>query len=227
MALRKRGGVVVAVETSFYALNLVSWAAETIAGPAFDGSYLTVNDGATDRRDRFLFGATSTQLDDPQADGGLFSLGTSHRISKLDSGIHQSNSHCLSPDGCTLYSADSFVRTVFAYDYDPETGQIATKRVFAGTSELGGVPDGSAVDADDMVWVTIFQGGKVVAFRPDGDIGRVIEMPVTLISSAAWGRAEPRPALCHDDQSHAIRLASAGRVGLRLCRRRTGFARPP
>ena len=36
---------------------------------------------------------------------------------------------------------------------DLDTGQVSEKRVFADTSELGGVPDGSAVDADGVVKV--------------------------------------------------------------------------
>jgi sugar lactone lactonase YvrE len=79
------------------------------------------------------------------------------------------------------------VKVLYAYDYDGASGQVSNKRAFAETAELGGVPDGSAVDADGVVWVSIFQAGKIAAYRPDGKLERVVDMPVKLISSVAWG----------------------------------------
>jgi sugar lactone lactonase YvrE len=187
MALRRGGGAVLAVKDSLYALDFASGACAKIAGPAFASERVTANDGAADRAGRFVFGGCSAGIEDPQPIGGLYSLDPAHRITELDRGTHQSNSHCFAPDGRTLYAADSFLNTLYAYDYDLDTGRVANKRVFAETSALGGVPDGSAVDADGVVWVSIFQGGKVAAFRPDGTLERVVELPVKLISSVAWG----------------------------------------
>lgn len=186
MALRA-GGAVLAMKDSLYTLDFADGACRKIAGPAFDSPDVTINDGAADRHGRFVFGGCSAGIDNPRPIGGLFSLDAGHRITKLDGGTHQSNSHCFSPDGRTLYCADSFLHSLYAYDYDLETGQVANKRVFANTEALGGVPDGSAVDADGVVWVSIFQGAKIAAYLPDGKLERVVEMPVRLISSVAWG----------------------------------------
>jgi sugar lactone lactonase YvrE len=35
--------------------------------------------------------------------------------------------------------------------------------------------------------MSIFQGGRIAAFTPDGALERVIDMPVSLISSVAFG----------------------------------------
>jgi sugar lactone lactonase YvrE len=190
MALREGGGAVLAMTDSLYALDFASGETTKLAGPAFTSDRVTVNDGAADRAGRFVFGGCSAGLEDPQPIGGLYSLDAGHRIAELDHGTCQSNSHCFSPDGRTLYAADSFVNTLYAYDYDLDTGLVANKRVFAVTSDLGGVPDGSAVDADGVVWVSVFQAGKIAAYRPDGGLERVIDMPVKLISSVAWGGVE-------------------------------------
>lgn len=187
LALRQGGGAVLAMTDSLYIFDFASGAAEKIAGPAFASDQVTVNDGAADRAGRFVFGGCSAGIDNPRPIGGLYSLDTQGNIAELDYGTHQSNSHCFAPDGKTLYAADSFVRTLYAYDYDPATGQVANKRAFANTADLGGVPDGSAVDADGVVWVSIFQAGKVAAYRPDGGLERTIELPAKLISSLAWG----------------------------------------
>lgn len=187
LALRQGGGAVLAIKDSLFALDFDSGETTKLAGPAFDSPRVTINDGAADRAGRFVFGGCSAGMEDPQPIGGLYSLDTDGRIAELDHGTHQSNSHCFAPDGRTLYAADSFVKTLYAYDYDPATGRAANKRVFAVTEDLGGVPDGSAVDADGVVWVSIFQAGKIAAHRPDGALERVIDMPVKLISSLAWG----------------------------------------
>lgn len=187
MGLRQGGGALLAMEDSIFTLDFASGATEKIAGPAWARPDVTINDGAADARGRFVFGGCSAGIDNPRPIGGLFSVDADHNITRLDSGTHFSNSHCFSPDGKTLYCADSFLYTAFAYDYDLETGQASNKRVFVNTEELGGMPDGSAVDADGLVWMSIFEGAKVAAFRPDGGLERVVDMPVRLISSVTFG----------------------------------------
>ncbi len=190
LALRGSGGAVLAIKDTLYGLDFISGETTRIAGPAFTDDQVTVNDGAADRAGRFVFGGCSAGMDNPRPIGGLYALDAAGQITELDHGTHQSNSHCFSPDGRTLYAADSFVKTLYAYDYDPATGQVAGRRAFAQTDDLGGVPDGSAVDADGVVWVSIFQAGKIAAYRSDGKLERVIDLPAKLISSVAWGGAQ-------------------------------------
>ncbi|MCB2077321.1 MAG: SMP-30/gluconolactonase/LRE family protein [Novosphingobium sp.] len=186
LGLREGGGAVLAMDNAIHTLDFKSGACTQIADPGFNSDKLTINDGTIDRRGRFVFGGCCAGFDDVQPIGGLFSCDGS-AVRQLDSGTHQSNSHCFSPDGGTLYCADSYIRTLWAYDYDLDTGNVSNKRVFAKTDDLGGVPDGSAVDADGVVWMSVFEAGKVAAFRPDGGLERVIDMPVRLISSVAIG----------------------------------------
>lgn len=181
------GGAVLAMKDSLYTLDFASGAVDRVAGPIFENPRLTINDGAVGRDGRFVFGGCDTQIRDAEPIGGLFSLGPDHVIRELDTGIHLSNGHCFAPDGRTLYCADSFTSTVYAYDYDPESGDVSNKRAFAKTTELGGLPDGSVVDSDGTVWVSVFEGGKVAAFRPDGTLQRTVALPAHLISSVAIG----------------------------------------
>src|SRR5690606_36145906 len=44
---------------SIHALDVANGETTRLAGPAFDGSYITVRDGASDRRGRFVFGGCS------------------------------------------------------------------------------------------------------------------------------------------------------------------------
>ncbi|HEY1927834.1 MAG TPA: SMP-30/gluconolactonase/LRE family protein [Caulobacteraceae bacterium] len=97
-----------------------------------------------------------------------------------------SNTVCWSPDGRTFYFGDSLANTIWAYDYDPQTGEIANERPFFAGFDRGG-PDGSAVDSEGRLWNCRFYGGCVVCVAPDGKIEQVVEMPVRDITTCAFG----------------------------------------
>jgi L-arabinonolactonase len=186
MALREAGGAVLAMGDSICTLDFDSGSVTTIAA-AHQPSQAIFNDGKVDRRGRFVVGSCCTDLVDPQPVGGVFSVGANQEIVRLESNILFSNGPCFSPDGRIFYFSDSAQYACYAYDYDNETGTLANKRLFADTRPLGGMPDGSTVDSDGLVWIAIYRGGKVVAYRPDGRLERVIEMPVKLSASVMFG----------------------------------------
>jgi sugar lactone lactonase YvrE len=187
IALSGESGAVLAVANRICTLDFETGTREVLSGPLFAGEGLTVNDGAADRQGRFVFGGCWQGMEDPQPFGGLYRLDPDRTITELDTGVHQSNGHCFSPDGMTLYCADSFLHTMYAYDYDPASGAVSGKRVFAHTKALGGVPDGSTVDADGTVWMALFRAGKIAAFRADGSLQQLVDVPASLPSSVAFG----------------------------------------
>jgi L-arabinonolactonase len=186
LVLREGGGAVVTLRSGIHFLDLDSGALELVS-PLADPPPHVFNDGKVDARGQFMIGASTANFTDPGPDGGLFRLDADRTLSRLDAGIHFSNSPCWSPDTKTFYFSDSWLKTTYAYDYDIETGAVSGRRTFVDTSELGGLPDGATVDADGLFWVAIYQGGKVAAYRPDGSLERTIDMPVKLVSSVAFG----------------------------------------
>lgn len=186
LVLREEGGAVVTLRTGIHTLAFETGALEVIEPPPDPPPYV-FNDGKVDRRGRFVIGASTANFADPTPDGGLYSLGADRRRKVLDTGIHFSNGPCFSPDDRTLYFADSWLKTIYAYAYDIETGEVADRRTFVETHALGGLPDGATVDRDGLVWAAIYGGGKLAAFRPDGQLERTIDMPVKLVSSVAFG----------------------------------------
>jgi L-arabinonolactonase len=186
LVLREGGGAVLTLRSGIHFLDLGSGGLELVS-PLADPPPYVFNDGKVDARGRFLIGATTTNFAEPSPDGGLFRFDPDHTLTQLDAGIHFSNSPCWSPDAKTFYFSDSWLKTTYAYDYDVETGAVSGRRTFIDTSELGGLPDGATVDADGLCWMAIYQGAKVAAFRPDGKLERVIDMPVRLVSSVAFG----------------------------------------
>jgi sugar lactone lactonase YvrE len=187
MALRQAGGAVVAMKDAVYALDFATGGLAPLATAVDQPPRATFNDGKVDRQGRFIIGSCETDMHDPEPIGGLYSLGGDGRLTRLDGDITYSNSPCFSPDGATLYFSDSARHTIFAYPYDPDTGNVGERQVFADTQALGGMPDGATVDSEGRVWVAIFGGGKIGAFTPEGTVERIIDLPVSLPGSVMFG----------------------------------------
>ena len=187
MALRNGGGAILAMQDTIYHFDFASGAASALVRAETQHRDAVFNDGKTDRRGRFLIGSCSKGIENPRPVGGLFKLDIDRKLERLDGDITFSNGPCFSPDSKTFYFSDSNEYACYAYDYDLETGHVANRRIFARTKELGGMPDGATVDSDGLVWIAIFRGGKLAAFRPDGRLERVVELPVSLTVSAMFG----------------------------------------
>jgi len=186
LALRASGGLVLTLRNGIHFLDPDSERLEALH-PLPDPPPYVYNDGVVDARGRFLIGASTARFDDPQPDGGLYRLDGDHSLHRIDGDIHFSNSNCFSPDQRRFYFSDSWRKTIYRYDYDLETGGATGRSVFVQTDELGGLPDGATCDADGLLWVAIYGGGVIAAYRPDGTLERTVAMPVKLVSSVAFG----------------------------------------
>lgn len=189
MALREQGGAIVALKNGIFTLDLESGAIDPLATAPHLHPRAQMNDGKVDRRGRFVVGSGDSDIRDCRPYGSLYRLGPDHQLHELDREIAISNGPCWSPDDKTFYFSDSLPYHIYAYDYDIDTGAVANKRLFADTRELGGIPDGATVDRDGLMWIAICEGAKIVAYRPDGKIERVIDMPVKLPASVMFGGA--------------------------------------
>jgi sugar lactone lactonase YvrE len=146
-----------------------------------------LNDAKVDRGGRLVAGAAHGAMTEPRA--AVYGFGPDG-VAELDDGYVLCNGPCWSADGATFYLADSIPHDIYAYDYDPTTGEVADRRVFANTRDLGGIPDGATVDAAGRLWSAICGGGKVVAFAPDGTVETVVDMPTAWVSSVMFGGAD-------------------------------------
>jgi sugar lactone lactonase YvrE len=185
LARREAGGLVVALASGFHFLDLDTGAFEAVARPERERAENRLNDGKPDRRGRFWAGS----MHDPETapTGALYRLdpdGTCHR--KVD-GVVISNALCWSPDGRTMYYADTIRRTVWAWDSDPDRGEIANRRVFVTLSGDEGSPDGATVDVEGFVWLAHWDGWQLTRHDPTGRTERVVRLPVQRPTCPAFG----------------------------------------
>ena len=108
------------------------------------------------------------------------------RVSVHKAKIGISNTLAWSPDRCRMYFADTLANTIWVYDYDPATRNIANERPFFQDFARGR-PDGSAVDVEGYLWNCRYGGAGIARIAPDGRIDRVVEMPVQNITTCIFG----------------------------------------
>ncbi|EDO36541.1 predicted protein, partial [Nematostella vectensis] len=98
-----------------------------------------------------------------------------------------SNGLAWSNDGKTLYYVDSIPRTVSAFDYDVASGNLSNRRVAIQLPPSRGEPDGMTIDKDGMLWIAIWDEGKVVRFDPNtGEELQSVSFPVARTTSCCW-----------------------------------------
>jgi sugar lactone lactonase YvrE len=185
LARRARGGLVVALRSGFHAFDLDTGAAEPLAKPELDRPGNRFNDGKPDRRGRFWAGSMCDSAAAPT--GALYRLDTDGSCRRMVDGIVISNALCWSPDGRTMYHGDTARRIVWAWDSDPERGEIENRRVFVTLSADEGSPDGATVDADGFVWLAHWDGWQLTRHDPTGRTERVIRLPVQRPTCPAFG----------------------------------------
>jgi sugar lactone lactonase YvrE len=162
----------------------VGWRERTIAeAPASEG--VRFNDASVDPAGRVWVG--SMHIGETEPVGVLYRLDPGGRLTPVVRGVTVSNGLGWSPDGSRMYYADSPMRRIDMFDYDPATGEAFQRRVFADLSGAEGIPDGLTVDLDGCVWVAMWGGGALRRFTPYGQQDAVLPVPVSQPTSCAFG----------------------------------------
>jgi sugar lactone lactonase YvrE len=184
LALREKGGLVLSLTKQFALYDLESQQITYLGDPEPDEPENRFNDAKCDPQGRF-WGGTMGDVHWDAPSGALYRLDPDGTISCHQTDVICANGMGWSPDHRTMYFTESFRYTVYAYDFDADSGTISNRRVFATVDKsTGAFPDGLTVDAEGHVWSVHNAVGKVVRYTPDGKIERTIELPV------------PRPCGC-------------------------------
>jgi sugar lactone lactonase YvrE len=145
-----------------------------------------MNDAACDPQGRFWAG--SMAYDQRPGGGRLLRCDPDGTVRVVLPGTDIANGLGWSPDGRTLYHADSGRRVVTAYELDG--GELGPGRELVRTEH--GAPDGLTVDAEGALWVALHGAGEVRRYDPSGRTLSVWPLPVTQPTSVAIGGASGR-----------------------------------
>jgi len=150
----------------------------------FEGKRLNAPNDIVVRRDRHVYftdPAFGAQQDARELDFyGVYHITPKGEMEAIARWQTRPNGIALSPDGRTLYVANSDERNVYAFDLDRQ-GRASNPRVVI--SGIEGVPDGMAVDEKGNLYVA---ARAVFVYAPEGRLLATIEMPETP-SNCAFG----------------------------------------
>ncbi len=147
-----------------------------------------MNDGKCDCRGRFWAG--SMAINHTPAAGTLYRVEYAHGQLRAFAQLHGttvSNGLDWSDDNARMYYVDSATQRIDMFDFDVDAGRLNNRRPFVVIPRADGLPDGMTVDAEGCIWVALFGAGKVRRYTPLGKIDMEVRVPVTLVTSCAFG----------------------------------------
>ncbi|KAI1287342.1 Regucalcin [Halotydeus destructor] len=159
------------------------------------GQNTRFNDAKCDRRGRLWAGTMGNESQPGVVipdQGSLYSFSGNqlkHQVGK----VSLSNGLDWSPDGHTMFFADSAKRKVYSFRVNEEDGSLSNQQVFfdfdnhavLGKEEL---PDGMSIDATGSIWLASYDGGRILHIDQEtGALLNHIAFPVTKTTSLCFG----------------------------------------
>jgi L-arabinonolactonase len=187
-APRHDGTVLAAFATGFAVFDPTTGRRDEVAAVEADLPQTRLNDGRTDRQGRFIAGGMDEV--DLKPISSVWRVDPDLTVTRLFGEVRCANSTCFSPDGKTMYFADSPEREIVAFEYDEQTGGVGARRVVASIPAGQGVPDGSCVDAEGFLWNAVWEGCRIDRYAPDGRLDMSIEVPTAKPTCVAFGGAD-------------------------------------
>jgi sugar lactone lactonase YvrE len=134
-------------------------------------------------------GPNGEDLPIERSSGTLNRIEADGRVTCVMERIGVSNTLCWDRARARMYFADTLKNTIWAFDWDEATGEIANQRVHFGPHERG-YADGSAIDAEGFLWNARWSGSCIIRITPQGQVDEIIETPTINTTSCVFGGPE-------------------------------------
>jgi sugar lactone lactonase YvrE len=123
--------------------------------------------------------------------------------------VHLHNGCAISPDGGTLYVAETFAHRVTSFTIGSD-GRLGERAVH---TELPSRPDGLCLDAEGALWVAMVQDSEFVRIDPAGEVVERIASPAPFALACALGGPERRHLFLDSADTTLERLREGDSVG--------------
>ncbi|MEO8754971.1 MAG: SMP-30/gluconolactonase/LRE family protein [Casimicrobiaceae bacterium] len=185
IALAGDAQLLVALRSGFALFDCGSGAMTPLVDPEPDLPHNRMNDGKCDAAGRYWCGSMNPESG--TADGSLYVLDGDLRCRRVLDDFVTPNGMTWSPDGATMYIADTRRGFIYAFAFDAANGTLGERRIFADLGAMPGGPDGATIDAEGFLWWAQVDSGCIIRYAPDGRMDRVVRLPVSRPTSCGFG----------------------------------------
>lgn len=178
------GALILAMKDGVYSYDTTNSKLQLIvSNPENSSTGNRFNDGKCDASGRLWLGTMGNQQS-----AALYRIDADHSIQTILTNISTSNGIVWSLDQKIMYYIDSDTYKVIAYAFDNRTGQISNpKEVITIPTNLG-MPDGSTLDSEGMIWIALWGGYAVTRWNPEnGKLLATVEVPSKNVTACAFG----------------------------------------
>ena len=181
MALCENGDLLLGLQDGIYRMNqkgekMLAHQPVQIKGRRF-------NDGKVGPDGCFYLGTT-----DANGEGAFYRL-KDGVLTELFDKCGCSNGLDWSADETKMFYCDTPLRKIEVFDFDAENHTLSNRRTFVDIDESLGNPDGFTMDAEDNIWLALWDGNAVIEIKTDGAFGRKIEVPAKKASCTCFAVA--------------------------------------
>lgn len=182
-------GAVVALRQGVFHLDLTTGEQRRLAPPPFDPALFRFNEGGVDPGGRFWIGVMFDPLQPgPERRAApLHSFTLKDGLRAEDDAAVLHNGMAWSADRKSFFLSHSYERTIFRFAFDPETGRLGGREVFARVGEADGIPDGAAIDEEGGYWSALHGAGRLRRLHADGRMDHDFAVPASQPTMPAFG----------------------------------------
>ena len=177
---------VIALEDGIYKININNGQMSLLSDVEAQVTENRFNDGKCDPAGNLWVGSMHLEQSKPHAN--LYKVNAHGEATKMIDSVTISNGIVWTKDAKTMYYIDTPTSKIIAYDYNIKTATISNKRVAVDVPIEDGFPDGMTIDAEDMLWVGLWNGNAVGRYNPlTGELISKIEVPAHNVTACAFG----------------------------------------
>ena len=151
------------------------------------------NDAIADPAGRVFSGTVfsdtvfSDTIADDNTEGRLYRIDTDGSVHEVVQDLILPSGMDFSLDYKHLYVTDSKRRTIYRFDYDSATGELANQTELIKTPIDDGMPDGLTVDSEGYLWSARWNGSGVYRYSPEGKEVQCVALPTPKVSGVTFG----------------------------------------
>lgn len=205
VGFRKGGGLIATLRSGIYAIDISSCGSSAskvlITNPLLPVG-TRPKEGKADACGYWWFGST---CDENEPLGGVHRLSPDGECTQISGDVTMANGVAINASGDTVMAADSITNTIWSWSMDVGNNVLSERRVFSKCSDIDGLIDGATFDEEGNYWCALFGAWAVARFSPDGNVDKIIRVPVQYPTMCAFGGDDLRSLFVTSSRFHAMK----------------------